>query len=58
MKPSTHSHFHDLMAEWERCELEAAVSANEPLDDPFEGATPLPIDDSFEMPSRCYRIYG
>lgn len=51
MKPNTHSDFHALMAEWERCELESAKAVIEEPDNPFAGATPLPIDDPFEMPS-------
>lgn len=36
--------------EWERSEQAAACAAAESLDDPFEGAIPLTIDDPFEMP--------
>ena len=50
MQANTH---HDLDArfeEWERSEERQQPAESEVLEDPFEGATPLAVDDPFEMP--------
>lgn len=47
-----HMHY-DLVArfeEWERSEERQQPAEPEVLEDPFEGATPLPNDDPFQLP--------
>jgi hypothetical protein len=50
MRVNTYSAFDAQMEEWERSEQRPEQPEVELLDDPFEGATPLPIDNPFEMP--------
>lgn len=50
MKAHTHYDLDARHEGWERSEPQEQRAELEVLEDPFEGATPLPVDDPFEMP--------